>query len=41
MNNVAALAETRNTPTSAVNMPDTKVKARDVAVIKSGKTVLG
>src|ERR1700728_1090296 len=30
MNNVAALAETRNTPTSAVNMPDTKVKAREV-----------
>jgi len=30
MNNIAAIAEARNTPTSAVNTPDLTVKARDV-----------
>ena len=44
MNNVAALAETRNTPTSAVNLPDIKVEAGEVCVLVgpsgSGKTTL-
>jgi cobaltochelatase CobS len=30
MNNIAAIAEARNTPTSAVNAPDLTVKAREV-----------
>ncbi|HUW80058.1 MAG TPA: cobaltochelatase subunit CobS [Acidocella sp.] len=30
MNNVAAIAEARNTPTSAVNTPDITVKAREI-----------
>jgi cobaltochelatase CobS len=35
MNNVTAIAETRNTPTSAVNLPDITVKAREVFGIDS------
>jgi cobaltochelatase CobS len=35
MNNVTAIAETRNTPTSAVNLPDITVKASEVFGIES------
>jgi len=35
MNNIAAIAESRNTPTSAVNTPDMTVKARQVFGIDS------
>jgi cobaltochelatase CobS len=35
MNNIAAIAEARNTPTSAVNLPDITVKAREVFGIDS------
>ena len=35
MNNVAALAETRPSPTSAIDLPDTKVSAREVFGIDS------
>ncbi|HQT47440.1 MAG TPA: cobaltochelatase subunit CobS, partial [Acidocella sp.] len=30
MSNIAAIAEPRNTPTSAINTPDITVKAREV-----------
>ncbi|MHB1302550.1 MAG: cobaltochelatase subunit CobS [Acidiphilium sp.] len=36
MNNIAALAETRGTPTSAINLPDRTVSAREVFGIECG-----
>ncbi|CAG4905214.1 unnamed protein product [Acidocella sp. C78] len=36
MNNIAALAETRGTPTSAINLPDRTVSAREVFGIDCG-----
>ncbi|MCF3946204.1 cobaltochelatase subunit CobS [Acidiphilium sp. AL] len=36
MNNIAALAETRGKPTSAINLPDRRVSAREVFGIECG-----
>ncbi|HQT62332.1 MAG TPA: cobaltochelatase subunit CobS [Acidiphilium sp.] len=36
MNNIAALAETRGTPTSAINLPDRTVSAREVFGVDCG-----
>ncbi|MDE2326588.1 MAG: AAA family ATPase, partial [Rhodospirillales bacterium] len=36
MNNLAAIAETRGTPTSAINLPDRTVSAREVFGIECG-----
>jgi cobaltochelatase CobS len=41
MNNIAALAETRSTPTSAISQPDITVKAREVFGIDSDLEVPG